>query len=623
MVTSYRVFCFFYVLLAIVLSSFFQKKEESTLSTLGQHPRELNPYWKDGGSGLPSSSSPSHKRVKSEGRSWILRSYKRALEQANEKNTSFEEIAQKQWGSVEKIHSLLRSVGIDPKDPDSHLPGNRKQYLYSRSKYDEGKPSTSRSHRQNRSIDRSQNPQNPRLSMESKSFLCPSEDFSMSVDDVNSNKSSWKRHHHTGNDAKEKREEARFEKERTPPPVVACDEREPQDDCVTDNMINSTSAKLIKAELTGNKRKIDKLKEELQSLRAKKESQDQSKVGEPSRTSREKTVLLTTTDKFGRVRPADMPSRSERLPPSRGKGTKSYSAGEDYSMRALLEMEHKMTAEDTHLAIAKMASKFVRSTDDDVVDDVMDIKVKTNLLKEEERQRNVIKLESRRMEKILENCQFCVNSSCNKPHLMVAMGLNTYLAVPQCQSLTEGHCIITPIEHTVCSLQMDENVWSEVKIFQKGLTKMFADHDKDVVFSECFCNPGRKAHMYIDCIPLAKNEGSLAPMYFKKAILESDSEWAQNRRLIDTRQKGLRSSVPLGLPYFSVDFNNEGGFAHVIEDSSLFPHYFAKEVVGGLIDTDPVLWLKPPRETRESQVQKTAQIKEMWSHYDWTKQLKE
>ena len=576
----------------------------------GQHPRELNPYWKDGGSGLPSTSSSSHKKGKMEGRSWILRSYKRALEQAREKKTSFEEIALKQWGSVEKIHSLLRSVGINPEDPDSRVSASKKQYLYSRSKYDE-----EQSHHQRLKRDEERTHKS-RSSGRLKSFQCPGDDFSMPADSYQGN---WKKQNETSVVANESFEEVSLGKDKCPQ-VEMSYEKESPDEYITDSMINSKSAKLIKAELMGHKEKIVKLKDELQNLRTKKKSQEMRKVSEPTSDGREKTVLLTTTDRFGHVRPADLPAQPVHKP--RGKSEKSYrSVDDDYSLKTLLEMEHKMTADDTHLAIAKMASKFVRSTDDDVVDDVVDIKVKMNPLKDQESQRKAILLQSRRMEEILDNCRLCINSSRHKQHLVVAIGLNTYLAVPAHQSLTVEHCVIVPTEHTACSLQMDENVWSEVKIFQKGLTKMFSDHNKDVVFSECFSNPGRKAHMYIDCIPLEKQEGSLAPMYFKKAILESDSEWAQNKRLIDTRQKGLRSSVPLGLPYFFVDFNNKGGFAHVIEESSLFPHYFAKEVIGGLIDAHPGLWLKPSLENYEAQNRKASHVKEMWSSYDWTKQL--
>ena len=34
--------------------------------------------------------------------------------------------------------------------------------------------------------------------------------------------------------------------------------------------------------------------------------------------------------------------------------------------------------------------------------------------------------------------------------------------------------------------------------------------------------------------------------------------------------------VPKGFSYFSVDFGNQGGFAHVIEDEQRFPWHFGR-----------------------------------------------
>lgn len=66
----------------------------------------------------------------------------------------------------------------------------------------------------------------------------------------------------------------------------------------------------------------------------------------------------------------------------------------------------------------------------------------------------------------------------------------------------------------------------------------------------------------------------VAPMYFQKAIQECESEWADNVKLVQLRDKGLRRSVPKGLPYFHVDFGTQDGFAHVIEDTNTFPKNF-------------------------------------------------
>ena len=91
----------------------------------------------------------------------------------------------------------------------------------------------------------------------------------------------------------------------------------------------------------------------------------------------------------------------------------------------------------------------------------------------------------------------------------------------------------------------------------------------------------------------------MLPAYFKKAILESDVEWAQNKKLVDTRKKKLRNCIPQGLPYFSVEFGKDGGFAHVIEEERLFKKYFGLEIIGGVLDADVTLWRNPEKESSE------------------------
>ena len=82
--------------------------------------------------------------------------------------------------------------------------------------------------------------------------------------------------------------------------------------------------------------------------------------------------------------------------------------------------------------------------------------------------------------------------------------------------------------------------------------------------------------MVIHCVPLPKEVGDLAPIYFKKAIMECESEWAQNKKLIDLKNRDVRKAVPKGLPYFFVDFAMTPGYAHVIEDEQQFPSNFAQ-----------------------------------------------
>lgn len=65
----------------------------------------------------------------------------------------------------------------------------------------------------------------------------------------------------------------------------------------------------------------------------------------------------------------------------------------------------------------------------------------------------------------------------------------------------------------------------------------------------------------------------------------------------------------------------DGGFAHVIEDEQLFPHYFGKEILGGMLNLEPQLWRRPHKENFDSQRKKVLEFAEQWKLFDWTKNI--
>lgn len=160
------------------------------------------------------------------------------------------------------------------------------------------------------------------------------------------------------------------------------------------------------------------------------------------------------------------------------------------------------------------------------------------------------------------------------------MGNHVYLSLPWHEALVQGQCQIVPMQHVACATQLDEDVWAEVKDFQRALTKMFTARGQDVVFFETARYLHKRPHMSIQCV--ASREFELAQFYFKKAIEESEREWSTNRQLVTlSDQRDLRRSIPKGLPYFWVQFGAmDSGFAHVIEEQERFPENFA-QVSGG------------------------------------------
>lgn len=124
--------------------------------------------------------------------------------------------------------------------------------------------------------------------------------------------------------------------------------------------------------------------------------------------------------------------------------------------------------------------------------------------------------------------------------------------------------------------------------------------------------------MSIECVPLPKEEGDMAPIYFKKAIDECEMEWSQNKKLISLKGKDIRKAVPKGLPYFSVSFGMEEGYAHVIEDEQIFPKNFAQEIIGGMLDIHHSKWRKPKKQSFDEGSKRVLEFSKLWKNFDCT-----
>ncbi|NWT32522.1 C19L2 protein, partial [Cardinalis cardinalis] len=194
---------------------------------------------------------------------------------------------------------------------------------------------------------------------------------------------------------------------------------------------------------------------------------------------------------------------------------------------------------------------------------------------EEEVQRRKAIREHQQLAACMEKCPYCFDSSELSKHLIIAIGTKRIdfrvFKIRNEIASVEGFIVL---HLTFLALSVDSTTSS--RMFRNALVKMFEAKDLDCVFLETNMSMKKRYHMVYECIPLPKEVGDMAPIYFKKAIMESDEEWSMNKKLIDLSSKDIRKSVPKGLPYFSVDFGLQGGFAHVIEDQHNFPHYFGK-----------------------------------------------
>lgn len=413
-------------------------------------------------------------------------------------------------------------------------------------------------------------------------------------------KSERKRSRSSSGSASSGEDEKKNEK-KTPAPVE--EEAVP---LLSDKELNALGAKIIKAEMLGNEELLAKLKLKMSKAQEAKAKYEAAKAegGGDGSEQREETVVLTRTDAKGMTRPLN----ASEIPEAGGSGGSSkrrkkekvathgndgqrdrYFADDDrYDLKQMFEREKLSTAEDQNGMMSRLAGKALDKTNEDYdLDDVFTDRAarKERDGKAEERARDKAIAEHHRMSKRLDDCKFCLGTKSMQKHLMIAMGRSCYLALPHHTSLTEGHCFIVPNSHTSCATMLDEDVWSEMQEFRKALVRMFAQDDLDCVFFESAMGLKFHPHMILECVPIPRESGDMAPMYFQKAIQECESEWSHNVKLIKLGdKKSIRRAVPKGLPYFHVDFGLQDGFAHVVEDEKEFSRNFAQ----GEFDMEPM-----------------------------------
>lgn len=239
--------------------------------------------------------------------------------------------------------------------------------------------------------------------------------------------------------------------------------------------------------------------------------------------------------------------------------------------------------------------------------------------------------EFQKMNRILDSCQLCHHEDKNEPPIapLISLATRVYLTLPTEPELSEGGAVIVPIQHRTNLLECDDDEWEEIRNFMKCLTRMYHDQGRDVVFYENAAAPQRKMHAAMQVVPLPYSLGETAPAFFKEAILSSDEEWTQHKKLIDTLsasksglgKQAFRRSIAKEMPYFHAWFELDGGLGHVVEDSNRWPRgdLFAREIIGGMLDIEPDVVKRQGRWTRGDK--RLEGFRRRWRKFDWTRVL--
>ncbi|XP_053991521.1 CWF19-like protein 2 [Hylaeus volcanicus] len=208
---------------------------------------------------------------------------------------------------------------------------------------------------------------------------------------------------------------------------------------------------------------------------------------------------------------------------------------------------------------------------------------------------------------------------------LVAVSQQAYLCYQSFkQCVVPFHLFISPKKHVGSSANLEENVYQEIRNFQKSLVACLDAQNIGVVFIESMTYNVEKekqflgggSHLVIDCLGIPVENFEDCKIYFYKALSEYGDEWSQNKKLIPvpTSSQGCRKILPKNFPYFYVNFGLGEGYLHLIEDNH-FSKSFGIEIIKGIMETDRFTTCFSSTVDLQNTI---LSFKKKYEKYDWT-----
>ncbi|WCJ34893.1 CwfJ-like family protein [Euphorbia peplus] len=580
------------------------------------NPRELNPYFKDNGSGYPDDAEegrvgkeklPSSSVVGDGGASWRMKALKRAQEQAAREGRKLDQVVEERWGSLGQLAVSAASHRAAPARAHLHAINSRKR---GQSEGQEIGPDGQSERNVKKNADRGYLKD---VSVRHPQMRAPKVHDSLSwgkpkrqnvsakdADLISAAASSLNKFEDDGsfmsriasqqnNDPAGSFSSSTNRDENVGSKLTSSEMDKPTESITRVNetlSANQLAAKALQLRMKGRHEEAEKLMQEAESIKGKQAAAENS--SRPQHIGRSHMNVVQVPHISTRRKEDDADKNLAQKIMQNKQYSLSGRADDEYDFEDGPRKKSKKGAGNDH-----------KSSDVSVL--------------------------GRRILTQQERCMFCFENPNRPKHLVVSIANFTYLMLPQSQPVVPGHCCILTMQHESSTRTVDNNVWEEIRNFKKCLIMMFAKQEKEVIFLETVMGLSKqRRHCLIECIPVPQEIAGGAPLYFKKAIDEAEDEWSQHnaKKLIDTSEKGLRGSIPKDFPYFHVEFGLNKGFVHVIDDEQQFKSSLGLNVIRGMLELpEEDMYRRRRQESVEAQRQAVTNFAREWEPFDWTKQL--
>ncbi|XP_028107581.1 CWF19-like protein 2 isoform X2 [Camellia sinensis] len=405
--------------------------EEPQVEEVKENPRELNPYFKNNGTGYPEEADGtkagrnqllSSAVVGDGGASWRLKALKRAQEQAAREGMALEEVVGERWGSLGQLAVSVASRTAAPSRAHLHAIKNRKKGLSEEQQttvHNQNEKVTEKNIGRERLRDTSRRHSEmkvPKLHDSLSWGKRKSQIMSSNKDSdlISTAMASLNKFANDGNFMSEvirqqndDRGGSRYNCERNvESELVSLESQKPGESSAVVNQgmsANQLAAKALQLRLKGKHEEAEKLLKEVENIKAKQSAVDESSEAQNERNRRRYGTHDTSIRQRKKEDDADMHLAQK------------IAQNKQYSISGRADDEYDFE-DGPRRKTRKKGAKDNKLTE------------KTNF--------------PQRILTQQERCQFCFENPSRPRHLVVAIANFTYLSLPHWQSIVPGHCCI-------------------------------------------------------------------------------------------------------------------------------------------------------------------------------------
>lgn len=451
-----------------------KRAAEAKTREMGRSSMELNPFWKDGGDGLPPASNKRKYEFGDAGSNWRMIKLRKVKEIAEEEGRKVEEVALERYGSLEDYEEAL----AERRFLDEQRGG--------RSGSSSGAGNAARGSGSGRDRNDGDYSARSHLSLKGDTFRRPGgkeprADSPSSRSDARSA---------SGTPNPEAKLEATSSGRFTPtprtaspaipsvlPPTSSSSSSKP---VLTTDQLNKMNAKILKARLMKDPN--------LAALEKEYEAEKRRAAEAPAATaasSGNDTIVIPALDSRGRLQ--DLPGSSSSGPKSvgppkkskpwqadRNQGDRDADPNQAPDLMELLRREKMGADEDFDREFAERIAKDTSFRSSlDYLDEQSD-RMARQVNRSDDKKKQYAINDYKKVQSALESCPYCYqDEGKTAPKVpVVSLGNKTYLGLTQTIEMVKGHCVIVPVQHVNNSLEMDDDAWEEVRV---GLSRCLND----------------------------------------------------------------------------------------------------------------------------------------------------